>query len=453
MKLNPNLKEFWQTKADIKKLKGGRASSKTHDAGGFALFLAMNYRVRFLCIRQFQNKIEQSVYALLVDKIVEDGLEDEFEILKTTIRHITTGSEFFFYGMNRNTKEIKGFEGANVCWIEEAEGLTKEQWDIVNPTIRAEGAEVWLLYNPRLEDDFIETYEGFQHDPDNGVIVRHINYDENPFLSGTMVRKVERLKVSNYDDYEHIYLGVPRSDNNSSIIKRSWIEAAVNAHEKLHITPGGKHFIGFDIADSGDDKSAYIVRHGFLAAECEEWKSSEDELNKSARKTYAKAKETKAHINYDSIGVGASAGSTFKDLNEEYSESISYAPFNAADKVQRPDDEYEHGVTNRDHFSNLKAQMWWSVAQRFKKTYDAVINGDPISEDDLISISLDLPYIDQLKRELSTPQKDFDKAGRVKVESKSDLKKRGVESPNIADAFIMAYYQPVITQQFFIGSA
>lgn len=96
MKLNPNLKEFWITKADIKVLKGGRASSKTWDTAGFAIFLASKYKVKFLCVRQIQSKIQESVYAILVKQIERLKLTNEFEILKSTIVHKTTSHLFIF---------------------------------------------------------------------------------------------------------------------------------------------------------------------------------------------------------------------------------------------------------------------------------------------------------------------------------------------------------------------
>ena len=91
-RLNPALKPFWRTRKPYKLLKGGRFSSKTHDAGGMAVYLARNYSLRFLCIRQFQNKISESVYTVLKTKIDEAGWRDEFDIGVSTIRHKITGS-------------------------------------------------------------------------------------------------------------------------------------------------------------------------------------------------------------------------------------------------------------------------------------------------------------------------------------------------------------------------
>ena len=438
--MNPNLKSFWETKADLKILKGGRASSKTWDAAAMAIFLASNYTVKFLAMRQFQNKIQESVYAILKIQIERFGLADQFDIQKTVIRHLKTNSSFHFYGIHRNIAEIKGFEGADIGWIEEGEGLTKEQWSIIEPTLRKEGAEAWILYNPRLVSDYIET---FQHEPENGVIVHHINYDKNPFLSNTMLRKIDRLKAQDYEEYEHIYLGLAKSDDDDVVIKRSWIEAAIDAHIKLDIEAAGSKRIGFDIADSGSDLCSQIYAHGIVAIWGEHWKGKEDELLKSSTRVYNKALEYGASIDYDSIGVGASAGSKFSDLNKESGKKVRYNKFIAGAGVANPKQYYidveDEKITNKDFFSNLKAQSWWCVADRFRNTYNAVVNGEQFEEGELISISSDIPNLANLVTELSTPRRDFDKAGKVKVESKDDLKKREVASPNDADAFIMAY--------------
>lgn len=444
-RLNPALREFWRTKADVKILKGGRSSSKTWDTAGFAVYLASNYTLKFLCMRMFQNKIAESVYAVIVIQIKRFGMEDDFEILRNVIRHKRTGSEFHFYGIQRNIREIKGFEGADIGWIEEGESLTKEQWGIIEPTLRKEGSEAWILYNPHLVSDFIET---FTDDPKNGVIVRHINYDENPFISSTMLRKIERMKAADYDEYEHIYEGVPRTDDDRVIIKRSWIEAAIDAHIKLGIEPSGPRRMGFDIADDGADLNAVVYAHGIVALWGENWKGGEDKLLQSCTRTYNRALEYGAHVNYDSIGVGALAGSKFQEVNEERAEKgmpgkVKYSKFVAGAKVTDPDGLYvsdEHDrITNHDFFSNLKAQAWWTVADRFRNTYNAINDVERRPDDELISISSDMPGLANLITQLSTPRRHFDKIGRVKVESKEDLAKREVKSPNDADAFIMVY--------------
>ncbi|WP_439292076.1 MULTISPECIES: PBSX family phage terminase large subunit [Rahnella] len=442
--LNPALRPFWTTKARNKVLYGGRASSKSWDAAGMAIFLADKYKLRFLCTRQIQNKIDESVYALLKIQIERFGLRHRFRILDNKIINRFTGSEFMFYGLWRHVSEIKSLESIDVLWNEEAHGITEAQWEILEPTIRKEGSECWFIFNPTLVTDFV--WRNFVVDPPADTIVRKINYDENGFLSKTMLNVIAAAKQRDPEVFEHVYLGVPRTDDDQAIIKLSWVEAAIDAHKKLGFAPSGRKRIGFDVADSGADKCANVYRHGSVAYWADEWKAKEDELMKSCKRTYQAAAERGAEIVYDSIGVGASSGSKFAEINEERkkenpynAQSISFSKFNAGAGVHEPDDEYQPDITNQDFFANLKAQAWWMVADRLRNTYNAVTHGEKFPVDELLSIDGDCPHLDKLKYELSTPKRDFDKNGRVMVETKKDLAKRDVPSPNIADAFIMAF--------------
>lgn len=445
--LNPALRSFWTTKARNKVLYGGRASSKSWDAAGFSVFLTNQYKLRVLCARQIQNKIEESVYTTIKTQIERFGLLERFKILDNKIINLVTGSEYLFYGLWRHITEIKSLEGIDILWLEEAHALTEQQWSILEPTIRKDGSECWFIFNPQLVTDFV--YKRFITNPPKNTIVRRINYNENPFLSKTLLDVIEAKKTDDYEEYQHIYEGIPRQDDNLSIIKRSWIEAAIDAHVKLGFKAEGKKVIGFDVADDGADKCANFYRHGSIGLWADEWKAGEDEILKSCKITYNKALELQAEIYYDSIGVGATSGAKFKELNEEMRKSIKYTKFNAGDKVHKPEGNYsDTKIKNKDFFANLKSQTWWEVADRFRNTFNAIHRGEKFKEDKLISIASDCPYLDKLKDELSTPKRDFDKNGRVKVESKEDLKKRGIVSPNIADAFIMSF-APTSAKGFF----
>lgn len=440
--LNPALRDFWLAPARNRVLYGGRASTKSWDAAGFATFLADNYRLRFLCVRQFQNKIEESVYTLLKTQVERFGLTKRFNVMDRKILHRYTGTEFLFYGLWRSIDEIKSLEGIDVLWIEEAHNLTEEQWKILEPTIRKAGSQVWIVFNPKLATDFV--YKRFVVNPPPNTVARRINYDENPFLSDTMREIIEAAKAADYDEYEHIYLGVPKEDDDSAVIKRSWIMAAIDADKALGIVPTGRKRIGYDVADSGADKCAQVYAHGFSAIWSDMWKAGEDELLKSCSRVHAAARQRDAAVTYDSIGVGASCGAKFNELNASGVGRIQHMKFNAGGAVHRPEQFYTDKVKNKDMFANIKAQAWWLVADRFRNTYNAVRKGEKFADDQILSISSDLPHLDQLIDELTTPKRDYDQNGRVKVESKKDLAKSSrpggpVPSPNLADAYIMAY--------------
>lgn len=447
-KLNPVLREFWLTRCIYKALYGGRASSKSHDAAGFAVYLAANFTLKFLCARQFQNRIDESVYTLIRNKIADSEYNGEFEITKNSIRHKGTGSEFLFYGIARNLQEIKSAEGIDILWLEEANYLTAEQWETIYPTIvRKAGAQIWLVWNPDEYTDFI--YQKFVLNPPDSCISMQINHDQNPFLSEQMVQVIAEAYKKDPKRAEHIYGGVPKMGGDKSVINLQYVVASIDAHKKLGFEPIGKRRVGFDVADDGDDRNAIVDVYGNVVMHLEEWDGLEDELLKSCSKVYNYALEQGAKITYDSIGVGASAGSKFKELNEARKIELEYDPFNAGGAVYEPDEPYmvlpHVTIKNKDHFSNIKAQKWVEVSERFRKTYEAVMLGVPHPHDELISINsetIDKTTLDKLKIELAAPRKDVDMFGRFKVESKKDLIKRGIKSPNIADAFIMAMITP-----------
>lgn len=454
-RLNPALRDFWLTPARNRVLYGGRSSSKSWDAAGFAIFLAQRCKIRVLCTRQFQNKIEESVYTLLKIQIQRFGLESKFRILDNKIICITTGSEFMFYGLWRSIDQIKSIESIDIHWAEEAHLLSESQWEILDPTIRKEGSQHWIIFNPVLSVDFV--YKRFVVNPPADTVVRKINYDENPFLSETILKVIASVKAEDEEKYNHVYLGIPRDDDEESIIKRSHIMAAIDAHKLLGIDIRGSKRLGFDVADDGEDKCAQVYAYGSLAVWSDMWKAKEDELLKSCTRVWTAARDRQASVIYDAIGVGATSGAKFNELNESNQmmphERIHHTKFFAGGAVYRPDAKYSGTeIKNKDFFSNIKAQAWWLVADRFRNTYNAIKNGQQFSDDEMIFIDSSMPHLEQLIDELCTPKKDYDLAGRVKVESKKDLDKREIPSPNLADAFIMAFVDSMLAKPLRIAS-
>ena len=299
------------------------------------------------------------------------------------------------------------------------------------PTLRGDDSEIWVLYNPRLASDFVEADLPALLDED--VVIKSINYPENPFLSATAKKKAERLKRIDPESYEHIYLGVPLEDDGNSVIKRSWIEACIDAHIKLDIDMSGLNNIGYDVADSGDDRNCAVLFEGAIASKLDAWKAGEDELDISSLRAYSIAGDGVNQFSYDSIGVGAGVGAILKGANKK-----NYSKFNAAGDVFNPTREYSPKITNKDKFENLKAQAWWDVADRMRNTYNAVTRGMEFAPDELISISSEIDSLEALKSELAAPHKDYSKRGKDMVESKKDVKKRLQKSHDLADAFIMA---------------
>lgn len=431
--LNPALRSFWESPARNKVLPGGRASSKSHDAAGNAVFLASNYSLKFLCARRFQARIAESVYTLVKNKIENSPFVKDWKILKTSMVNKVTGSEFLFFGIERNLLEIKSTEGVDVLWLEESNYITEEHWDVLEATIRKDFSEVWFIFNPDETTDYVYDHFVLTEQPD--TIVRHINYDENPWLSDTMKKIIEEMFKKDPKKAEHIYGGKPKTGGDKSIIRLDYIESAIDAHKnpkfKGEWDVTGSRRVGFDIADDGDDLCATAMCIGNILVEVEEWEGMEDELLKSCMKVWKVARRHNASITYDSIGVGASAGAKFKELNDESRWKAEYDAFNAGGAVEDPDKVYlelpHTKILNKDHFENVKAQKWDSVADKFRKTYECIVLGvnHPISE--MISIDssrIGPKYIKKIKKELSVVHKSTSGRGKFMAESKPDLRKR-----------------------------
>ena len=430
---NPYFKPIIR-KARYKVLYGGRGSGKSYFLAELAVEVSRRIGTVILCAREFQGSLDDSVYQLLIETIERLGYTDEFDILKSTITHKGTGAKFVFYGIKNNVTKIKSIQGVGVCWVEEAEAVTKNSWDVLIPSIRGDkNAEIWVSFNPKnILDD---TYQRFIVHPPKDSIVLKANYDINPHFADTpLLADMLECKERDEDLYRHIWLGEPVADSELSVIKPKWIDAAVNAHIKLGFEPAGQRILGFDVADEGDDASATVLRHGSVVIDMDEWRGQD--VIYSADKVYLYGQDVKADkIIFDSIGVGAGVKAQFRRKTGK----VQTIGFNAGASVFKPEARYTDDKKNKDMFSNIKAQAWWMVRERFYKTWRAIEFGDTYPVDELISISGSLKDLEYLKAELSRPRVDYDNNGRVKVESKKDMAKRGIPSPNRADALIMAF--------------
>ncbi|WP_281773682.1 PBSX family phage terminase large subunit [Haemophilus parahaemolyticus] len=430
-KLNPKLKPLINHYR-YKILYGGRGSGKSWAVAELLVEIANQTNCRILCGRELQNSISDSVLKLISDTIADLGYSHRFEIQRNAIYCLATGAEFMFYGIKNNPTKIKSLEGVDICWVEEAENVSNESWDILIPTIRKENSEIWATFNPKNILD--PTYQRFVVNPPKNAFVCKINYDSNEHFPDVLRSEMEQCKERDYELYRHIWLGEPVADSELAIIKPLWIEKSVDAHKKLQFSAIGRKVVGFDVADEGQDANVVCFAHGSIVSDLSEWR--ETDVIYSADKAYQWANEKNVdEIVFDSIGVGAGVKAQFKRLNGR----LATTGFNAGGEVLRKEAEYQAGKKNGDMFANVKAQAWWALRDRFYKTYRAIEFGDKYPDDELISLSSDLPELDYLIAELSRPRVDYDNNGRVKVESKKDMKKRGIPSPNKADALIMCF--------------
>lgn len=215
-----------------KVLYGGRGGAKSWGIARALLILAARKPLRILCAREFQTSIKDSVHKLLVDQIVALELMQFFEITQTSIRG-QNGSEFAFVGLKNNVANVKSYEGIDICWVEEAQTVSRNSWKTLTPTIRKEGSEIWVSFNPELETD--ETYQRFVVNPPPDTISIKINYWDNPWFPETLRNEMEALKARDHESYMQVWEGICRQTIDGAIFAKEMMRA--EAEERITKVP------------------------------------------------------------------------------------------------------------------------------------------------------------------------------------------------------------------------
>ena len=183
---------------------GGRGSAKSWSVARALLLKGYERKLRILCTREIQKSIGQSVHKLLCDTIEALKFSGFYHITKEGIVG-NNGTEFLFKGLRFNPIEIKSTEGVDICWVEEAQAVSAESWDILIPTIRKADSEIWITFNPENNDD--PTFQRFVVNPYPEAYVRKVNYNENPFFPETAKKEMEWTRQRDYESYLHIWEG------------------------------------------------------------------------------------------------------------------------------------------------------------------------------------------------------------------------------------------------------
>jgi len=225
------------------------------------------------------------------------------------------------------------------------------------------------------------------------------------------------------------------------LIKVEWVRAAVDAHIKLGLPETGLWGAALDVADEGGDTNALAVSQGIILRELDEWGARDPAV--TARKAIAQVSKLGAlALQYDCIGLGVSVKSEVNNLKDSDSmpAGITMVPWDAGAAVVNPGRRVIEGdkesPTNKDFYTNLKAQGWWELRNRFYRTFRAVTEGAQYDPETLISIDSRLPKLRQLEKELC--QVTAGKGARLKL--MINKTPEGTASPNLADAVMMDYW-------------
>jgi phage terminase large subunit len=374
---------------------GGRGGGKSGHFARALLAHGRKRRMRILCTREIQNTIKDSVHKLLKDVIYEYDLSD-YRVADDNITNSVTGSEFIFKGLHRHYMEIKSMEKIDICWIEEAQAISHESLKILQPTIRAEGSQIWVSMNRMFDSD--PAWERWAKNPDPGMVfLQKVNYPDNPFFPDVLRRDMEKDKAEDYDTYLHVWEGEPMGDVANVVIKRRDVIAAM---EREIVAEGGIE-VGADIARFGDDKIVFYKRKGLKIIK--EAVHRKKKVTETAALLMDFAGDRRIRTKVDDTGVGGGVTDILSDHN------WNVVPVNFGGKAIDP-----------DKYKNVASEMWFNFA--------GIID------------QVDIPQDTELKEELSGRLYGYDPAQRKVVEKKDDFKKRFSRSPDKADALLLTFY-------------
>ncbi len=389
----------------IKFYYGGRAGGKSYAFADSLLLLGRQKKLLIACLREIQDSIKDSVYKLLCDRIALYELGD-YKIFENRIENTVTGSKFIFKGLReQDAQHIKSLEGVDIAWIEEAQTITKKSWEILEPTIRKDGSEIWISMNRELENDALWMAVAAQ--PDERTFVCRVNYDDNPFCPEEIKLQAQKCKEKNYEDYEHIWLGEPLRQGHNKLISSHLVREAFKTRISASTSP---LVIGLDIARFGDDATSFCFRKGRLCLKFLSFRKLDN---------VGVANQTTAFINeyhpyrifMDIGGQGAGVYDILRDRG--FGEIIRGVYFG------------ERAI-NEERYFNRRAEMWDGIL--------SWLDSKP---------QVQLPSDEELFNDLTGVNKKYDRRGRLQLEEKDELKKRLGRSPDKGDALALTFAEPV----------
>lgn len=453
-----------EKKKRIKIVVGGRASTKSTFVADVVL-AKVSAGETWCCGREFQNSIEDSVHSMLSDEIERCEFEG-FDVKASKIDHASGGGAFY-RGLARNITSLKGLNNLNGLWIEEGESLSSATLKVLTASVRLSAAEAKRLKEAgkalEVPEIWITMNRGSSKDPiakkflaraekelarcgyyeDDAVMIVQVNYDEIPeewFLQSGLDKERQDDKVNMpASEYRHKWHGEYSDTVENAIIEPDWFDACIDAHKKLGFDALGQERVAYDPADTGDAKAVGYI-HGCVIKDIRQTKQGLIDTATDWACTFAN--DVKPDIfTWDADGIG---GGLSRQISDAFNgKKIDVEAFRGSEgcdnpeQLQNPDADVKKQKKNKEAYANKRAQYYWLLRERMKATYLAVEHDKHIGPDDFISFSSSIEDIGQLRAEICRIPRKFASSGRIQLMSKPDMKKLGIDSPNMSDVAMM----------------
>ncbi|MTH65062.1 phage terminase large subunit [Paracoccus shanxieyensis] len=407
---------LWKSKRRYLGAHGGRSGGKSWDRGAHMLVRHLTEPgMSSACIRDQQNSLEQSVFKLIVETASRLGVSSLIEPVPSD-RLIRTpgGGVIIFRGLNEfNADNIKSLEGFDVAWLEEAQTIGQKPLDLLRPTFRKPGSQIWATWNPRLRSDPIDVMLRQDARFADSRTVVEVNWNRNPFHGAEM--EEERLldMAGDADRYRHIWEGDYEAESDMQFIGGGIVRAAIDREAVAHI--GDELTMGVDVARFGDDRTVIKMRRGRDGRTMPAIiLKGADTMQVAARVMSEIDRHRPDGVFIDEGGVGGGVIDRCRQMG------YSVIGVNFGGKADRSID----GVPK---CANKRAQMWATMREWIRA-------GGAIEDSRA------------LEMDLTGPLYSFDNNNAIVLEKKSDMKKRGVSSPDEGDALALTFAYPVVAR-------
>jgi phage terminase large subunit len=397
-KVSPKLEAF-RKPARIKGCRGGRGAGAKSWSIASLLIQAANFnRKHVVCLREVQLTLEESVWKLMGETI-ERLQYPGWVITKEYIDCPRTGSHIIFRGLSDlRADQVKSLEAFDIAWIEEAQSVSDHSLDVLFPTIRAPGSEIWFSMNPDEELDPIVSRTWGTNRADMILLDLEPGPKDNPWWTAELQAEMDEDFRRDPELAEHVWNGAPRIQGERAVFKRKDIRAAMDRD----VEPEGVVQLGIDVARFGDDRSVIYKRCGMTVLDMQVFNGADTQ--EVARRAWDIAeRDPSVKIKVDDDGVGGGVTDKLRDMGADV------VPVHNGGKP-----------SDSKLYTSCADEQWFSF---------------PMGR-------ADIPDDPELMAELSARQYKYTPDDRRKIESKADFKKRYGRSPDKADALLLAFYDP-----------
>ena len=383
-------------------LEGGRASGKTQSVARFLLYVMEKRKVRICCGREIQNSINESVRTVFLDLIENYNLV--YEIKRDYLINKITGSKIFFKGFReQGSVNIKGLEGIDILWIDEAQAITKATLDVIVPTIRKKNSVIIFTMNRYTRFDSVYNFCAKRKD------CLHINicYFDNPYVDEKILHEAQVSKETNINDYNHIWLGYPMTNSNEFLISSEKLDKAYNLIYEKDSSYNLNSVMSVDLSASGADLcvAKFFIQENqniWLEKYTKTWSESDTDITKGKIINIYSDWLPKILI-MDADGLGYPIWiSVQKVINSAYG-------FRGGKKSIS-----KYGL-------NARADGYLALSEYIDKGYLKLSDKNTIRQ---------LEYI----------KKTYKPNGTIAIQDKKEIRKLHSESPDYADCAMMALY-------------